>query len=781
MSTLTGFSYEDEYSKKELKIGLESMKSQTLEISLTGNYMLNEEIPLNSTSFVISISDGKILFNNQAYDKLSFISQGKNNRIKIKNGLKAHTYLGSMEFKANGETILPINTLGLEDYIKGVVPCEMSESYPIEALKAQAVAARNYTLKNIGIKHSKDGYDICDTTHCQVYGGFNEANKKCIKAVDDTKGMVMLYNNKLIASYYSGSDGGYTEDSGNVWHESLPYLKAKPDSFDITPWPHGDKKYSVSEIDSILKSEGYINNDECFIKIDMDSITKFQSGRVNSIDIIYKDNSGQENSKTFNKEKARTFLSLDSSLYNVSYDDTANTYTFSGFGHGHGVGLSQIGARNRAEAGQSFIDILKFYYDGVEIKKMDGLPVDADTPQDTDTPTSQPKINSSKVTPEKPEINKQVTLTLETNNSSTDNLIYKYEVFLDGDFLFSKTNDANTFEFNPKSAGSYNIKVSLYDDSDMKKYDEINVKFDVVRNESYSGKNLKVGMSGKDVSSFQQKLKTMGFYNYDKITGYYGNVTALAVKDFQKSCGVSPTGIIDGNTAIELNNQYMKAVSVSRGEKREIPSITFVGLDHSPIIDGEAQSFCIVSKNTEYVQYRVWACDAETRKWEEITDKYTKPVPANFPFKVDTGKTFKRGTYYFSIWVKKAGNVGVNRNSNGDYDSYYAFNMNSVPKDNSKVNLSGDMIMDKADFKLGETIKVNGIKNDKGGRSPYKYKLHVYDITRNKWINNIDGYDDTVSWKPEAEGQYVIDLWAITDSSQEKYDGFKTKIINVIK
>ena len=780
MSTLTGFSYEDEYSKKELKIGLENMKSQTLEISLTGNYMLNEEIPLNSTSFVISISDGKILFDNQAYDKLSFIPQGKNSRIKIKNGMKIYTYLGSMEFKASGETILPINTIDLENYIKGVIPYEMSESYPIEALKAQAVAARNYTLKNIG-KHSKDGYDICDTTHCQSYKGFNGVYKKCIEAVDDTKGMVMLYNNNLITSFYSASDGGYTEDSGNVWYESLPYLKAKPDSFDINPWPHGDKKYSASEIDSILKSKGYINNDECFIKIDMDNITKFQSGRVGSIDIIYRDNSGQENKKTFTKDKARTFLSLDSSLYNVSYDDTTNTYTFSGFGHGHGVGLSQTGARNRAQAGQSFIDILKFYYDGIEIKKMNGLPVDTDIPTDADTPTLQPKINSSRVIPEKPEINKQVTLTLETNNSSTNNLIYKYEVFLDGDFLFSKTNDVNTFEFNPKSAGSYNIKVSLYDGSDMKKYDEMNVKFDVVRNESYSGKNLKVGMSGKDVSSFQQKLKTMGFYNYDKITGYYGNVTALAVKDFQKSCGISPTGIIDGNTAIELNNQYMKIVSASRGEKREIPSITFVGLDHSPIIEGEAQSFYVVSKNTEYVQYRVWACDVETRKWKEITDKYTKPIPANFPFKVDTGKTFKRGAYYFSIWVKKAGNVGVNRNSNGDYDSYYTFNMDSVPKDNSKVSLSGDMIMDKADFKLGETIKVDGIKNDKGERSPYKYKFHVYDITRNKWINDIDGYDDTVSWKPEAEGQYVIDLWAAAAGSQEKYDGFKTKIINVIK
>lgn len=774
MSTLTGFSYEDEYSKKELKIGLENMKSQTLEISLTGNYMLNEEIPLNSTSFVISISDGKILFNNQTYDKLSFIPQGENNRIKIKNGMKIYTYLGSMEFKASGETILPINTIDLEDYIKGVIPYEMSESYPIEALKAQAVAARNYTLRNIG-RHSKDGYDICDTTHCQSYKGFNEAYKKCIEAVDETKGIVMLYDNNLITSFYSASDGGYTEDAGNVWYESLPYLKAKQDSFDINPWPHGDIKYSANEIDGILKSKGYINNDECFIKIDMDSITKFQSGRVNSIDMIYKDNSGQENKKTFTKDKARTFLSFDSSLYNVSYDDTANTYTFSGLGYGHGVGLSQIGARNRAEAGQSFIDILKFYYDGIEIKKMDGLPVD------DETPISQPKINGSKVAPEKPEINKQVTLTLETNNSSTNNLIYKYEVFLDGDFLFSKINDVNTFEFNPKSVGNYNIKVSLYDGSDMKKYDEMNVKFDVIRNESYSGKNLKVGMSGKDVSTFQQKLKTMGFYNYDKITGYYGDVTALAVNDFQKSCGISPTGIIDGNTAIELNNQYTKTVSVSRGEKREIPSITFVGLDHSPIIEGEAQSFYVVSKNTEYVQYRVWACDVETRKWEEITDKYTKPVPANFPFKVDTGKTFKKGAYYFSVWVKKAGNVGVNRNSNGDYDSYYTFNMNSVSKDNSKVSLSGDMIMDKADFRLGETIKVDGIKNDKGEKSPYKYKFHVYDITRNKWINDIDGYDDTVSWKPEAEGQYVIDLWAITDGSKEKYDGFKTKIINVIK
>ena len=121
-----------------------------------------------------------------------------------------------------------INDIDLENYIKGVVPVEMSPSWEYEALKAQAIAARSFALANLG-KQSRNGYDLKDNTEDQAYGGVSAETKITNKAVEETEGLVLTYDMKIISAYYFASAGGMTNNS--IWGADVPYVRAVP-SFD---------------------------------------------------------------------------------------------------------------------------------------------------------------------------------------------------------------------------------------------------------------------------------------------------------------------------------------------------------------------------------------------------------------------------------------------------------------------------------------------------------------------------------------------------------------------
>lgn len=127
-------------------------------------------------------------------------------------------------------TITVINKVDIEEYIRGVVPSEMPRSWPYEAHKAQAIAARSYALANLG-KRASHGYDLKDTPEDQAYGGASAEALNTNKAVKDTEGIVLIYNLKIIPAYYSASAGGQTSSSADVWTRNLPYLQSVP-SFD---------------------------------------------------------------------------------------------------------------------------------------------------------------------------------------------------------------------------------------------------------------------------------------------------------------------------------------------------------------------------------------------------------------------------------------------------------------------------------------------------------------------------------------------------------------------
>lgn len=141
--------------------------------------------------------------------------------------VKNKWYRGNLMIQNKGGKLTVINNVGIEDYIKGVLPSEMPSGWESEALKAQAIAARSFALANLG-KRAKYGYDLNDTTEDQVYGGASAETSKTNQVVDDTKGLVLIYDTKIIPAYYSASAGGQTINASAAWGSDLPFIRSVP-------------------------------------------------------------------------------------------------------------------------------------------------------------------------------------------------------------------------------------------------------------------------------------------------------------------------------------------------------------------------------------------------------------------------------------------------------------------------------------------------------------------------------------------------------------------------
>lgn len=327
------------------------------------------------------------------------------NKKRYRGSLSLHRTVGKQ-----GMTV--INSLPLEQYLYGVVKNEISPQWPQEAVKAQVVAARTYALTN-NKKHRSDGFDVCDTTDCQVYGGLDSETPKATQAVDATRGIVITYKGQLINAYFHSSSGGYTENSENVWSSSQPYLRGVADFDQSSPYFKWVKKLPLAELNQAIKSAGY--NIGAVQAIALSPLTnrpvittdRGVSGRV--ISMVIK---GTNGTIELPGAKIRSLLQLKSTLFdiaivksyseftshnyeakeikvsefnnmlslseknNISHNsviEPIDTVIITGYGWGHGLGLSQWGAKAMAEKAppgntEYFKDILKHYYHGVEIK-----------------------------------------------------------------------------------------------------------------------------------------------------------------------------------------------------------------------------------------------------------------------------------------------------------------------------------------------------------------------------------------------------------------------------
>ena len=227
----------------------------------------------------------------------------------------------------------------------------------------------------------------------------------------------------------------------------------------------------------------------------------------------------------------------------------------------------------------------------------------------------------------------------------------------------------------------------------------------------------------------------------------------------------------------------------SRAFAEELPKISFVGVEHSPLIAGENETFYITSVGAEKVEYRIWIKKDGDNEWEDLLGRYAGPYDANTPVFVKPPEKFEKGKYTVSIWVRRAGKPGKVINKNGNYDNYYVAYLNCVDK-GTRVSADGDLDVEKSLYKVGEKVVINGIKDLKGSNKPFLYKLHVFnnskigvkdDVWNGKgWAIDVTDYGEKIEWIPKEPGMYVLDVWGKPKNSNLKFQVWKLKVIKVV-
>ncbi|MBF7083520.1 SpoIID/LytB domain-containing protein [Desulfallas sp. Bu1-1] len=306
------------------------------------------------------------------------LPRGQLNLICLEKNGQVMRYRGNLEVRATGGGLTVINELPVEHYLYGVVPAEMPASFPPEALKAQAVAARSYLISQLG-SYARYGFDVLDTQSNHVYGGFNKENPVTTRVVDETRGLVLAYHQQPVAAFYHSSSGGFTENSEDIWNSYLAYIRAKPDPADANDKHYNwTVHYSVEQLTTLVnnKLKSYAQPGELkeFSAItDLIEVERTSTGqRVKKLLIEGVDADGNPARVSIsNADRVRSVLGLKSALFiinkEIGPDGKMTGVVFTGSGWGHGLGLSQWGARGLAEKGYSFQDILQYYYTDVDL------------------------------------------------------------------------------------------------------------------------------------------------------------------------------------------------------------------------------------------------------------------------------------------------------------------------------------------------------------------------------------------------------------------------------
>jgi stage II sporulation protein D len=270
-----------------------------------------------------------------------------------------------------------IKKIQLEDYLIGVVAAEMPAEFPLDALKAQAVAARTYAVKRMiagGIDNPMhEGADLCDDhRHGQAWLSREELKErwgtlryynyfyKVKTAVDETRGEVLTYQGQLIDPAYHSSCGGKTEDSGEVWKFQVPYLCSVPCPYEADPQPLQSVSISLEQVDQALGTTlAAVPVSGNKAGGEMKVLERTSSGRPKTLLV-----DGQQ----FSTVMVRDLLGLRSTNFTWKLENDSITFTTTGYGHG--VGMCQYGARGMAEHGYNYRTILGHYYSGAEITNL---------------------------------------------------------------------------------------------------------------------------------------------------------------------------------------------------------------------------------------------------------------------------------------------------------------------------------------------------------------------------------------------------------------------------
>ncbi|MCK6206044.1 SpoIID/LytB domain-containing protein [Bacillus infantis] len=421
------------------QVKVKLLPSAKFSLNISGKYQIvnlddNSLVPLTSlVTFEQKSGKATVISNQKTYTSskgflVNEIQSQEANEVAVSaintsSGAKKVTYRGSFEIVPGTSQLTLFNKLDMENYLKGVVPSEMPASWSLEALKAQAVAARSYAYRQV--QASKSGY-LEMTVSSQVYGGKTAESARSTQAVQETNGIYATYNNVPIDAYFHSSSGGYTENSENVWSGKLPYMRAVEDPYDKLPANYHYGWESIAQAGVVKQKLGLAAHQ---VLTGLKIVERGpSSGATQMAATVYNKTTKENNSILLTPKYAATpdryrslfGVSLKSIKFNVYTDSAAsikladgsvqkaphlvgykikkadgtdaymedlnmsvrtasgselvntapNKITFKGDGWGHLLGMSQWGARGMAEAGYKYDQILKHYYTGIEVKKL---------------------------------------------------------------------------------------------------------------------------------------------------------------------------------------------------------------------------------------------------------------------------------------------------------------------------------------------------------------------------------------------------------------------------
>lgn len=265
-------------------------------------------------------------------------------------------YRGTIEVTPADKGMLVVNELPLEDYLVGLINCEISSQWPIESVKAQAVVARTYAYYQKRARATAP-YHLESSVLDQVYDGCEIEDSRAARGVRETAGEILTYGGQPIQAFYHSNCGGRTEVAENVWGVRLPYLKSVDCAYCATnPSIRWDHVMSLKKLESLLKGAG----------IAVPGLRDIREGRRNGsgrlIDLGLMSSEGFTTLPAVTFRKVVGYTAIKSTNFTVRI--TGDSVAFSGTGYGHGVGLCQWGAKQRATDGFSYREILAYYYPG---------------------------------------------------------------------------------------------------------------------------------------------------------------------------------------------------------------------------------------------------------------------------------------------------------------------------------------------------------------------------------------------------------------------------------
>ncbi|XQY91533.1 SpoIID/LytB domain-containing protein [Metabacillus sp. HB246100] len=788
-------------------------KQSKFNIEIVGSYInLADNTKFSGTYTLEKTSDSQLLLYKsgqlvKSYNgsfSISPAKYGEENYIKL-NDL---SYLGDMVFKVEGNYITPSNTLALDDYLKGVVPSEMLASWPLEALKSQAVAARTYASSYIGKT------TIDDTQSYQVYGGYiwnKSAYDNSNKSVEATTGEIITFNGKSLggnALYYS-SNGGLSLSNTNTWGNGLfPYFRTGIDSYDLASTsPHKDWSFSLlkdqiniglldlnnpakwwsstSESQSSTmenfkkwmyskKVDGKnIMNSDYEMKITGISAVEFTNpsnltstsvlnGKITINYMLKNKKTGLYRLDSKNNIEVYNYEILDES-YNIrsligstqmkspyikSVTNNGDRFTVNGGGFGHGIGMSQYGASEMAKT-KTYNDILAFYYPGTKLITDNNLlytyPIEFDS------------LSASLPSPQKA----GTAISINALTTGGKDPLYAFHLYDGTEWKEVQPYSSNkSYLWKPVIPGTYTFSVHAKETVSTNRYDDYETFTYTITAEDVNLTSIDIDKQSPQKLGETIRVNANANGGYNLIFAYhlYDGKEWKEIQPYSNNQSLIWTPIKPGNyrfsvhvkdvSSNQLYDDYGVLDYTVSTDSIIFPQIQVDKL--SPQNTGQTINLTSVATGGYDLQYAYHLYDG--KEWKTL-----RPYSSDKSF---TWTPEKAGKYKFSVHVKSSTSGKV-------YETYKTLDYEIKQIEPVKTQ---SLTVDKPSPQVvGSSINLSASAT---GGSKRLYKFHVYDgrewtVLRDYQVSN------SIQWQPTRAGEYKLVVHVKDQSSSKEYDSYK--------